>query len=361
MKSTLSDIKQLFNIKKIAAAGLAPSAIPEGEFAIIDDSTNLTVLPATYADLPKNFRLYQKLNGRNYFSYDTIDKTCCRLDSVMSKPYKTPSAECWETTIDFCDCINIFQLNIGLDEASLMLRDGMTWAHRDTIVSVSPDELNCKCNCACTGTLKVFQNNVVTAVLAEKINALNSPFYSAEIVDVSTGLVVTDIDQFLADNLTANTDNDDTNDGPMLKLVLKGKIIPTGSYNANDQNYVYPRGVKLTPSILINGVTTVPFVKTCNLEFEIGAGYDLRAEEYENMNHYTNLNYYLTLSDGLPNSNISFQFENGVGYHTVTFEFDSKKSGLEDVYEGRYKRFAVILGTQDMTIFTALSTIFTQP
>lgn len=361
MKNTISDLRQLFNIKKLADAGLTPNNIPDGQFAIVDDDTNLTVLPADFSELPNNFKLISKLDGKVYFSYDTIDKTCCKLDSALAKEYQSPTTQCWETIIDFCDCINTFQLNVAINEASLMLRDGLTWAHKDSIVDVSPDELSCQCNCTCTGTLKVYQNNIITTVLAAKINELNSPYYYAEVRNADDDTVITDIPTFLAANEAINTDTDDTNDGPMLKLVLCTKIQPTPDYNNIEVNYVYPRGVNILPNIVINGQKSISFTKLSDFQYEIGAGYDLRAEEWENMNHYTNLNYFTRLSDGLPSSNIKYQFENGGKYNTVTFEFDSKKSGLEDVFEGRYKRFIVILGTEDISIFNTLVNIFVQP
>ena len=49
MKSTLADNKQLFNVKAIAAAGLAPTAIPDGQFGVLDEATGLTVETEKFA------------------------------------------------------------------------------------------------------------------------------------------------------------------------------------------------------------------------------------------------------------------------------------------------------------------------
>ena len=76
------------------------------------------------------------------------------------------------------------------------------------------------------------------------------------------------------------------------------------------------------------------------------------------MSLYTNLNFYPRLSDGIQNPDLVYQFENNKNYKTITFEFDSKKSGLEDVPEGRYKKFGVLFGTENNTIFNQLSAMF---
>jgi hypothetical protein len=356
MKSTLSDNKQLFNVKAIAAAGLAPDAIPEGQFAIVDESTNLTVAPVDFDSLPEKFRFVSKLNGKVYYSFDTIDKSCCKIDNSIAKEYQAEQVNMWETTIEHCDCINGFQLVVNIDEQSLIQRDGLTWTHRDFVVDVAPEELLCHCDCS--GKHPTYENNVITKVLAEKVNALNSPFYEAEVRNADDDTVVADVDAFIAANEAVNTDDDETNDGPKLKLVIKGKVQPAGSYKDLEANYVYPRGVRLNPVIQLNGDKSIQFTQIQALQYEIGAGYDLRAEEFECMSLYTNLNFYPQLSDGLASGDLVYQFENNTNYNTVSFEFDSKKSGLEDVYEGRYKKFAVLLATEDPAIFATLSAVF---
>jgi hypothetical protein len=90
----------------------------------------------------------------------------------------------------------------------------------------------------------------------------------------------------------------------------------------------------------------------------LGAGYDLRAEEFENMNYYTNLNFYPTLSDGIASQNLMYQFENNTNYNVVNFEFFSKKTGLQDVPEGEHKKFGVLLATKTTAVFTKLVSIF---
>jgi len=163
------------------------------------------------------------------------------------------------------------------------------WTHNDFVVAVAPQEL--LCSCSCDGTKKVYENNIITKVLYDKIIAINSPFYTAEVTE-EDGTPVPDVAAFVLANEAVNTDDDDTNDGPKLKLVIKGKLSPAVTYKDLDVNYVYPRGVKLNPALTVNGESTIAFTETQSLGFEVGAGYDLRAEEFESMSLYTNLNFY---------------------------------------------------------------------
>lgn len=396
MESTLSNNKQLFNVKAIANSGLTPEAIPEGTLGVVDTSTNQTVSLSNFASLPSEFVFISKMNDKVYYSFDTINKA--KIKNFMADAYKAPQINIWETTIEKCDCINGFQLNINIDEQSLIQRDGLTWTHRDFVVDVSPEELLCKCRC--DGTNPAYENNVITQVLTEKVNAINSPFYEAEIkldisgvtayanqgaldtanptptqgnlailndantlvmyngsawVVIGTDVgMITDVDNFVTINKAINTDGDTATDGPLLEFVLKGKVQPAPRYNDLEINYVYPRGVKLNPAIILNGSKNISFTETQELGYELGAGYDLRAEEFDYMSLYSNLNFYPQLSDGIQNPDLVYQFENSTNYNVVNFEFDSLKT--ERAGNADQKRFNVLLGTSDGSIFTTLST-----
>ena len=92
------------------------------------------------------------------------------------------------------------------------------------------------------------------------------------------------------------------------------------------------------------------------MAYEIGAGYDLRAEEWENMNYYTNLNGFAQLSDGLPSGLVKYQFENATNYDTLTFEFYTDKVERNN---GDKRLFGVLLGVKDgNAVFATLKTIF---
>lgn len=353
MKSTLADTKQLFNIKAIAY-NTNINALTEGQFGVFPEGSDISVpTGTTYATLPTQFRLVSKLNGKLYYSFDTIEKN--KIFNQVTKNYVAEQVNIWEVLIENCNCINGVILKLNITEQSLIQRDGLTWTHNDFVVAVSPKELTCFCSC--DGTKKVYENNILTKVLYDKIIAINSPFYTAEVTE-EDGTPVPDVAAFVLANKAVNTDDDDTNDGPKLKLVIKGKLSPAVTYKDLDVNYVYPRGVKLNPALTINGESTIAFTETQSLGFEIGAGYDLRAEEFESMSLYTNLNFYPRLSDGIQNPDLVYQFENNKNYKTITFEFDSKKSGLEDVPEGRYKKFGVLFGTENNTIFNQLIAMF---
>lgn len=353
MKSTLADIKQLFNVKAIAF-NTNINALAEGQFGVFPEGSDISV-PAgtTYATLPTQFRLVSKLNGKLYYSFDTIEKT--KMFNQIAKDYVAEQTNIWEVLIENCNCINGVTLKLNVTEQSLIQRDGLTWTHNDFVVAVAPQEL--LCSCSCDGTKKVYENNIITKVLYDKIIAINSPFYTAEVTE-EDGTPVPDVAAFVLANEAVNTDDDETNDGPKLKLVIKGKLSPAVTYKDLDVNYVYPRGVKLNPALTVNSESTIAFTETQSLGFEVGAGYDLRAEEFESMSLYTNLNFYPRLSDGIQNPDLVYQFENNKKYKTITFEFDSKKSGLEDVPEGRYKKFGVLFGTENNTIFNQLSAMF---
>lgn len=400
MKSTLADIKQLFNVKAIAY-NTNITALAEGQFGIFPEGSDISVpTGTTYATLPTQFRLVSKLNGKLYYSFNTIEKT--KMFNQVAKDYVSEQVNIWETVIEKCNCINGVTLKLNVSDQSLIQRDGLTWTHSDFVVAVSPEELLCKCSC--DGTNPVYENNVITQVLSDKVNALNSPFYESSIAISLTGIItyanqgalttavpapaqgalalvtgsglkqyngtawivvgtitgtITDVTSFIATNKAVNTDTNTANNGQKLKLVIKGKLSPVTSYKDLDVNYIYPRGVKLNPALTINnGESNVIFIQTQALRFEVGAGYDLRAEEFESMSLYTNLNFYPRLSDGIQNPDLVYQFENFKNYKTITFEFSSEKSGLQDVPEGDSKKFGVLFGTENAGIFTELSAMF---
>ena len=353
MKSTLADIKQLFNVTNIAY-NTNINALVEGQFGVFPEDVDISVpVGTTLATLPNKFRIISKLNGKIYYSFDTIDKS--RIFNQTSKQYLPEQINIWKGIIDHCNCIDGVALKINIDEQSLIQRDGLTWTHSDFVVEVSPQEL--LCYCSCDGSKPVYENNILTKLLYDKVNALKSPFYEAK-VELEDGTPVPDVAAFVTANQAVNTDANTANDGLKLVLVIQGKLSTPRTYKDLDVNYVYPRGVRLNPSLRINNEKSVAFVQTQALQFEVGAGYDLRAEEFESMSLYTNLNFYPQLSDGIANPDLTYQFENKKNYNTVTLEFDSKKSGLEDVPEGRYKKFGILFGTESLPLYTELVQMF---
>ena len=353
MKNTLSDIKQMFNVKDIAY-NTSIDALPDGSLGIFqEDATTSIATGLTYATMPTKIKLVAKHNNKLYTSFNTIDKT--KIYNQLAKAATTESVDIWSAVIENCNCINGIVLKINVDEQSLIQRDGLTWSHSDFVVTVAPAELTCLCSC--DGSNKVYENNIMTKLLYDKIIAINSPFYTAE-VTTEAGVAVPDLAVFIAANKTVNTDTNLTNDGAKLKLFIKGKVSSAVIYRDLEVNYVYPRGVKITPSLIVNTNVTVPFTKVASLVYEIGNGADMRAEEFETMSLSTNLNFYPRLSDGIQNPELLYQFENSKKYNTVSFEFTTPKSGLGSTFDGFTKSFGVVLGTTSATKYAELVALF---
>lgn len=394
MKSTIADVKQLFLAKAFATAGLDPDAIPDNTLGIIDMATYKTVAPANFGALPDEFRIISKVNGKTYYSFDTIKKAS--MTDRVAQVYKAGQVNIWEAMIESCSCIDYVQLNLGIDEASLIQQDGLTWTHMDTHFQVPIQEL--KCLCSCDGVHKVYENNVLTTLLVNKVNQSGSTFYKAKVkitaadgtgtaapsgttlgeTYIRTGStnpgfyvydgtawvqvgdangIITDIDTFMTATYTRNHDANTTLHGPMMFIVIEGNPTPAGDYADLEPNYVYPRGIKLNPVLIVDGTVNSIFQETQSLVYELGHGYDLRAEEWDNMNHYTNINYRTQLSDGLQHPMLKYQFENGKTYNCITFEFATRKVEKND---GDTRLFGVLVACESgaSSVWAALTNAF---
>ena len=397
MKHTIAQNKQLFNVKEIADS-VDLDALADGQFGVFAVGAT-TSLPANtvYAGLPAEFRFISKLNGKTYFSFDTIKKS--ELRNVISKDYQAEIVNMWETTIESCECIETALIKIGLDEESLIRQNGLTWTDTDAMVVDASNVL--KCACSCTGK-KVYDNNIMTKDIVNKINSVDSRFYKASVKlildDVTayadqaaldtanatptqgdlatlndaetivmydgtawqvvgnqdTG-VITDVDTFIAINKEVNTDDDETNDGPLLTIQIEGLPATVKDYKDLDVNHIFPRGVRLSPTITLNnGNSSSVFTETQELQYELGAGADVRAEEFEAMSLYTNLNHYPQLHDGIAADGLVYQFENKKKYNTLDFEFYTDKV-LKN--SGDKRSFGVMLGTESSSVFAALEAL----
>jgi len=360
MKSTIPDIRQMFNVKSIAGANLKPAAISNNSFGIVDEATNLTVSPTNKSDLPDSMRFVAKVNGRTYFSLDSISKECCALGKGLAKEYAAPAQETWAATISHCDCIRSASLNVHIGDDRLMRIHGMTWADRDFVVALTKEEIEAQCDCKGGEVHGTYQNHIITKLLYKKVLELDSPFYGASVQTASgTGFpTISSLESYIAANKAANTDADPTNDSDMLQLVLRAKLPGDFDYADLDAQYSYPSGTVIRPSVTVNGNHSPVFTKISNHGYRIGYGADLRAEEFESMSLYTNLNHYPQISCGLASPNLVYQFENGKHYHTVSFEASSLKSGLEEVHEGPRKRWHILLGTESPSVYNTLKTLF---
>jgi hypothetical protein len=391
MKHTIAQNKQLFNVKAIANAKTY-EALAEGEVGFYPVGSNTSLAAnAIYADLPAEFKIVSKINGQVLFSFDTIRKA--QMRNYQAKVYVAPKVNIWEGVVKHCKCIKTATFKVYLEEDALMRRDGATWADADSTVATAPPALTCACDC---NGEEAYDNNIMTKELIKQINSQDTPYYSASAKIVVAGLatgaafpagpvqgqlflktgatagvniydgtawkvianatgVVTDLDTLTAVNKVANTDENATNDGVLVTLVITGKPMSALPYKDLDINHVFPRGVRLTPSVSINGgEASVTFTETQNIGYEIGAGADLRAEEWENMNYYTTLNHYPQLHDGIAADGLVYQFENGKTYSTVDFEFYTDKTEKNN---GDKRSFGVMLASETPSVYNALKAL----
>lgn len=355
MKHTLSHNRQLFNVKAIAEAGLTPEQIPDNTLGIIDVATDKTVAPADFDELPNVFRLIHKINGKLFYGFDCIYKK--DIVWAVGKEYTEAKQNKWEGVIKHCDCINTVKLNIFIQDDLLNRSMGLPWGTNDFYVEVSPEEFKCYCSCGETGA---YANNVLTMLLYKNILKQNSPFYTAsvETVDGQKLATLADVEKFVADNKEVNTNKEKADDGELLKLVIEAKKLPAPRFNPYNIDYSYPSGIKLLPSIDVNGGTLIAFKELEKMSFEIGRGLDLVYAEHENRSNYLNVGSYAR------NMNIiefpEYQFEESKKYDTVTLEFDSKK--VLRAGEADKKRFMFLFGSEkelNADVYQKLLSIFT--
>lgn len=391
MKSNIADNRQLFNAKAMATAGLTVDAIPDNTLGIIDVSTGLTVIPANFAAYPDKTRIVGKVGGSTYFSFAEIEKASIERKNKL--PYVAPQTEVWTGTIENCKCTDSVKLSIHINDETLKNRDGLTWAHLDNYVEVKAAEMHCYCDC--TGTAPVYENNVLTSLLVASVNNANSPFYGASakvsVTGVTSGATLPALpvarDQYIKTGANAglyvyttvwvlvgaadgtltdpmaytaaykavNTDDVPGNNGKLMSITIFAKAKTTPNYNDMEASYTYPRGTTLRPGLTIDGVVGIQFTKTTPVIFEKGAGYDMRAEEFDNMGYYTQVLHRNLLSGTFLNPKVKFQFENGVNYSSIAFDFSTKKVNSND---GDRRLFGVTIGTSVDSVYKQLVAMF---
>lgn len=401
MKHTLAQNKQLFRVDAIADSKTL-DLLADGEFGVYAEGSDTSLPAATvWAGLPDRFRFVSKLNGEVYYSMDIIDKAS--ISRAVSQDYTAPVVNIWEGTVASteCDCISTATIRINLDEESLMRERGLSWVNMDISVASSPSELTAACDCTGNPT---YDNHNISRELFNQVNNANSPFYLAKLRYDVTGLTtyaddaardaaipaptggelvlntadaamqvydiattawidvasltgyISDVDAFITGTAILNTDTTPATDTGMLILVIEGKPATTRDYKDLDVNYIFPRGVKLTPAVKINGNSgpSIEFTETQDVVYELGAGADLRATEFDCMSLYTNLNNYPQLSDGVASEDLVYQFVNGINYNVVNFEFATDKVNKND---GDKRSFAVMLATDDAGVYAALEAL----
>lgn len=398
METILANNKQMFNASQIAFSTNIEN-LTDGQFAVFAEGSDTSVASGTnFSTLPDKFYMAVKRHGRLYRSFDTIDKS--QIIRKNKQPYTAPVSNIWQTVIEHCNCIKGFNLTIHVEDMCRIQDEGMTWAHKDFVVDVQPKELQCLCSC--DGKFPVYENNVITKLLVEKVTAMKSPYYNAfatidvsgidveddlddinaledpttgqlvinddtnellvytgtawVVVGTSAGLI-TDLGVFVEALKTINTDSDDTNNGPMLQFNIESAIFPTPEFKDLDVNYCYPRGIHIKPAITVNNMVAMPFTEIQAMVFELNAGYDLRAEEWDVMSYSYPSGHYPVLSDGIAAANLKYQFANNVNYNVISFEFLSPNTTTND---GRNRLFGVKVAsaTNISGLYTALQTLF---
>ena len=71
--------------------------------------------------------------------------------------------------------------------------------------------------------------------------------------------------------------------------------------------------------------------------------------------YHNKLNHYNQLSDGIAGGDLVYQFENGLNYSSLAFEFVTDKVNKND---GDKRSFGVVLASSTPSIFNALVAMF---
>jgi hypothetical protein len=356
MKHTIAQNKQLFNVKAIADSKTFETLGDNEVGVFAAGSTTSLPAAAVYAALPAEYSVVGKVNGNIYYSFANIQKA--KMTRYAEQDYTASAVNIWEAVVESseCDCIGTATIKINIDEESLMRERGLSWVNTDTSVVSSPSELTAQCDCTGNPT---YDNHVITRELFKQVNDSDSPFYLAK-CKITGGAALADlaaIDAHIATNKAVNTDNDPGTDTATLTLIIEGKPAVTRDYKDLDVNYIFPRGAKLFPSVKLNGDAgpSIEFTETQEITYELGAGADVRASEFECMSLYTNLNHYPQLSDGVASEDLVYQFENSVNYNTVCFEWTTDKVNVND---GDKRLFGVLFATSSGAVYTALKALF---
>lgn len=341
MKQTLSDNRLILNIKGLAPAGLSYPAIEDGHLGIIDVTTDKTVAPASFDELPAKFRLVHKFNGRMTYGFDCIEKK--NLVWSRAQEHKPEVLNKWEGVIEHCNCIDSVKLSIFMQNDVLNRAVGMPWGTNDSFLEVAPQEMECYCSCNEAGT---YANNVMTMLFYKKALFANSPFYTITVETADGGQKFTslkEVEDFVKANKEINVNKDSGDDGQKLKLVIEAKPLsqPT-AFNPYNRSVHYPTGSSLLPAFEINGRTGIPFTEVTEAQYEIGHGLHLLEEEHDNKSYFSVIGSYPRTRDLVVFP--EYQFEASKKYDTLTFEWDSPK--MKRAGEADKKRFLAVFGSE---------------
>ena len=339
MKSTIANNKQLFNVKEIAY-NKTVDELTDGQMGIFPSDSDTSI--ASGGPLPDNFYIVLNHKGKFLHSFSDIEKAT--IINAVKKDYTPERVNVWKGIIDNCKCFDNVKLILNIDDF-----DYTDKYKSDFVVEVMPNELDCEeCD-----EHPVYHNHVWTKYVYEAAKAKNSQYYEVSVEDES-GNAIADIDAFIATNKADNTDDDDTNDSEKLVLVITAKAKPAPAYNDLDQDYEYPRSIRLHPALFVDDKAVVSFTETQTVIFEVGAGPDMRAMEFDNFGYYTKVTGHPRWS-GFQNPDMSYQFENDKQYSTVSIEYMTDKTEKNN---GDKRLFGIIFGTNISAIYNDLKTLF---
>lgn len=297
-------------------------------------------------------RVISRTNGKHYYSFEDILKK--NIVKAVAKEYVAPVGEVWEATpMCICNKANtMLGLEIGIESPYLESRDGMHWGHKDIFIEVNTNQCGVELDCKKFG---VHQNHLlVRAIYKNYLEGGQSEFYTMSIKHENNNLNdLAAVDAWIKSQEAVNIDEEAENNSKPLTIVLTAKVEQGNLYAELENNYVYPRGTKLMPVFKVGDQVVATFTKKTDMKYEVGSGYDLRAEEFDVMSYHTNLNTYPKLSDGTASPELVYQIENNKNYHTVTVEYSTPKT-----LKGEEKYFIITFATTETSILNKLKTIF---
>lgn len=379
MESTLANIRQLFNAKAITVTGKTIDQIADNEIGFVNKSTGKTVKGVSISTIPDEFLIVAKVDGKTYYGIEPVKKA--NMINIRETVAQNQVVNIWSGMIKDCNCLSSVLLNIRITSPEFMNTHGNTAFDGHVVLS----SYEMRCHCSCDGKHPVYENNVITKLLVDKVNTSNTDYYSASLaIDTSDvpnastapsspspnkgdlyyktaatkGIYIydgtawkiitdedgniTDEDTFQANIVDRNLGDTVADYGPYVSIIITGNVSPSQASPDVERDYVSPLGYKLLPSIILNGDKGVAFTEIQDLQFSLGEGRDLRHNEWENMTFYTNLNYDPVIdTTGMPYNQLIYQFSAAKNYTTFAFEYLAPNVNTND---GRQRLFGVTIG-----------------
>lgn len=270
-----NDVFQVLVARSILSApNAALDTLVPNQIGIFDAETNLSINPAAP---PKKFYIAVgvgnaagQLIGVNKSSGQHIQHE--NIKFYNAKRYTPGAPEILEITGFTPKCNTDFAIKIEFRNQKVYNQQGYNQFSKTFVVRTPCCGNECDI-CAPQDP------NILVNLFLNEINKQERPLVLAEAIDPTTGLVITDMDAFIAAHSAVNTDDDPTND---VVARLRLTTIPLEIQNFCDINLLYynPRETVVVVS-LIDGFEcsgTVTVIQ--DPIFEEGSGYDVRKREF---------------------------------------------------------------------------------